>query len=88
METKEVKVKKWGNSLGVILPREIVNKQKISEGATIKINVQTKDKTKAGDIFGILKNEFKRSTEDILKEVDEDFEWLMDIFLIPMQLLN
>lgn len=74
MESKDVKVKKWGNSFGIVLPRDIIDKQNIKEGTTIRINIQTKNKTKAGDIFGILKKDFKRSTEEILKEVDKDFE--------------
>ena len=73
MESKDVKVKKWGNSLGVVLPKEIVNKQNIKEGVIVRINIQTKNKTKAGDIFGILKD-FTRSTDDLLKEVDRDFK--------------
>jgi len=33
------------------------------------------NKMKGKDIFGLLKGKLKRSTEDILKEVDEDFEY-------------
>lgn len=31
-------------------------------------------KTKAKDIFGIFKGKLKRNTDDLLKEVDRDFE--------------
>jgi len=74
METKDVKVKKWGNSYGIILPKDVVDKQNIKEGITVRINIQTKNKTKSKDIFGILKGKIKRSTENLLKEVDKDFE--------------
>lgn len=74
METKELKVKKWGNSFGIILPKDIVDKQNIKEGITVRINIQTKNKTKSKDIFGILKNKIKRGTDDLLKEVNKDFE--------------
>ncbi len=74
METKDIKVKKWGNSFGIILPKDIVDKQNIKEGITVRINIQTKNKTKVKDIFGLLKNKIKKNTEDLLKEVDKDFE--------------
>jgi antitoxin component of MazEF toxin-antitoxin module len=74
METTEAKVKKWGNSFGIIIPKEIIDKQQIKEGITVKINIQTKNKSTAGDIFGILKKKLNRDTDDLLKEVNEDFE--------------
>ena len=45
--------KKWGSSIGVILPREIVEKQGIREGDEIVINVFKKGNLK--DVFGKLK---------------------------------
>ena len=48
-----VTVKKWGSSIGVIIPKEIVKNQGIKEGDEIVINV-----FKKGDltnIFGTLK---------------------------------
>lgn len=74
MEKANVKIKKWGNSFGVILPRDIINNQRLKEGSTIEIIVQAKNKTKAKDIFGILKGKLKRDTDELLKEVDRDFE--------------
>jgi len=74
METKDIKVKKWGNSFGIIIPRDIVERQNIKDGVTVRINIQTKNKTKGKDIFGILKKRIKRNTDDLLNEVDKDFE--------------
>ncbi len=74
METRDLKVKKWGNSFGIIIPKEIVEKQDIKEGITIRINIQAKNKAKAKDIFGILKGKLKRNTDELLKEVDKYFE--------------
>lgn len=74
METTEAKVKKWGNSFGIIIPKQIIDKQQIKEGITVKINIQTNNKSTAGDIFGILKKKLNRDTDDLLKEVNEDFE--------------
>jgi len=74
METKDIKVRKWGNSFGIIIPKDIVEKQGIKEGISVRINIQVKDKTKAKDIFGILKNKIKKDTDVLLKEVNESFE--------------
>lgn len=36
------KVKKWGNSLGVLLPKELVQDEKLKEGSEISIFIQQK----------------------------------------------
>ena len=48
-----VTAKKWGNSIGVIIPREIVEKQGIKEGDEIVISVFKKGDL--SDTFGTLK---------------------------------
>ena len=45
--------KKWGNSVGVILPKEMVEKQDIKVGDDIAINIFKKGNLR--DIFGTLK---------------------------------
>lgn len=74
MEKINLRVRKWGNSFGVVLPKTIVAAQKIKEGREIEIFIHTRNKTKAKEIFGMLKEKLKRSTSDVLKEVDMDFE--------------
>ena len=73
MEKIEATVKKWGNSLGIILPSEVIKNKNLKEGIRIDVIIQEKNKTKVKDIFGILKGKIKRDTADLLKEVDEDF---------------
>lgn len=69
----EAKTKKWGSSLGIIIPKGIVKKENLKQGQEIKIlAVETETKTKVNDIFGKLK--FKRPTKEILDEVDKEFE--------------
>lgn len=48
----EVKVKKWGNSLGIILPKELVNEKNIK--INDKINVDIGVKADLSDIFKTL----------------------------------
>ena len=73
MEKTLARVKKWGNSLGIVLPKSLVENQKLKEGVEIEITIRPKNVTKVKDIFGILKGKTKKSTAEIMKEVDKDF---------------
>ena len=70
----KTKLRKWGNSFGVILPAEIIRANNIKENTEIEIMINIKNKTKVKDVFGILKGKLTRDTEDLLREVDRDFE--------------
>ncbi len=74
MEKINATIKKWGNSFGIILPKEIVNTENLKEGNEIEVLISSKNKTRAKDIFGILKGRIKKDTAELLKEVDRDFE--------------
>lgn len=52
MTMAEVEVKEWGNSLGVILPSELVKHIELHKGDTITIDIV---KNKRIDGFGMLK---------------------------------
>ena len=68
----ETETKKWGSSLGIIIPKKVVNKERIQEGQKIRIDILTKKKTTGEDIFGKLK--FKKPIQVLLDETDKDFE--------------
>lgn len=72
MEIINVKVKRWGNSLGVIIPKEVINNQDIKEGKHIELVIKSKKEVRVEDVFGILKGKLKKSTFQIMKEVDKD----------------
>ena len=74
METTNAKVKKWGNSLGIIIPKNVLDNENIKEGSEIEISVRSKNKTKVKDIFGILKGKLKRDTDVVLAEVDKELD--------------
>ena len=74
METTNAKVKKWGNSLGIIIPKNVLDNENIEEGSEIEISVRSKNKTKVKDIFGILKGKLKRDTDVVLAEVDKELD--------------
>ncbi|MBS3143072.1 AbrB/MazE/SpoVT family DNA-binding domain-containing protein [Candidatus Woesearchaeota archaeon] len=46
----EVKVKKWGNSLGVVIPREVIAEKRLREGERIALEVFKVGNLK--DLFG------------------------------------
>ena len=70
MEIK-AKTKKWGNSIGVIIPKEVIRQQNIKPDQEVTLMISNKPITKGKDIWGTLK--FKQSTEELMREVDREF---------------
>ncbi len=68
----ETTTRKWGNSIAIIIPASIVEQQKLKENEEVIVKVDKK-KVKAGELFGFLKD-WKRSTDDILKEADRGWD--------------
>jgi len=69
----EATTRKWGNSIVVIIPSEIVNKEKIKENERVTFKVEKKKKAKVKDVFGLLKD-WKRPTEEIIKEARKGWD--------------
>jgi hypothetical protein len=61
-----VKIRKWGNSLGVILPKEMVKTQKLKAGQEVSISVFKKIDPK--EIFGIVPGFKNVDTKKIMRE--------------------
>jgi len=59
----EVKVKEWGNSLGIIIPKDIAKHINLHKGETVKIEII---KSKRIDGFGMWRGvgSFKREKDD------------------------
>lgn len=72
MEQINTRAKRWGNSLAVILPKKIIDSQQIKEGSEIKIIIESKNKTKVKNLFGILKGKLKKDTETLMREIDRE----------------
>ena len=62
----EAKAKKWGNSVGIIIPAEAVARLRIHQGETLQLELR-KTGSVLRDMFGSSRS--KRKTKDILKEV-------------------
>ncbi len=68
----EAKTRRWGSSLGVIIPKELVKEERLQQGQEIRIDILSRKKTTGADIFGKLK--FKKPIQVLLDETDKDFE--------------
>ncbi len=66
MDEIQVTTKKWGNSIGVIIPKEIIDQIGIVENE--KITVQFKKGHNIRDSFGIL-SDWKVTTDKIKAEM-------------------
>ncbi len=66
-----VKIKKWGNSLGITLPVNIIRNKKIAENEIIEIEIKKKTEP-LKKLFGTLSR--KISTQNIKDEIREGWE--------------
>ena len=70
------KLKAWGNSVGLIIPKETLAREKLNVDDDVIITVRKEHPT-VEDAFGMLKN-FKimshKSTDELLKEIDEELD--------------
>ena len=67
MAMAETKIKQWGNSLGLIIPKEIAKREDLSAGDIVKLEIS---KEKRVDAFGMFKGAPHFTKED---EGDSDF---------------
>ena len=70
------RTKKWGSSLGIIIPKIIVERENLKQNQEIKIlAVETKEKTRIKDIFGKLKDwkiNSQKFKDEIRKEESDE----------------
>ncbi|MEK6853911.1 MAG: AbrB/MazE/SpoVT family DNA-binding domain-containing protein [Nanoarchaeota archaeon] len=62
--------KRWGNSLGVTIPKEIVDRERLSPGKKVKVFVVGDRTNELRKIFGSLK--LKKPIQQIMDEIDEE----------------
>jgi len=76
MIKSETKLKAWGNSIGIVLPKEALKEENLNLNDEIEVTIRKKTNP-LKEVFGKLK-EFKaksnKSTEDILKEIDKELD--------------
>lgn len=68
----ESKTKKWGNaSLAFIIPKDIVKEKNLKPNQKIKVLIE-EDSNVLEKTFGMLKGKIKKSTDELLREVDKE----------------
>lgn len=70
----ETLTRKWGNSIAVIIPADIVEKKHLKENEQVVVTVHKK-RPIAGELWGLLKD-WKRPTQEIKDEMRKG--WLSD----------
>ena len=68
----ETRLKAWGNSIGIVLPKEDIKKEGLHVDQKVKVVITPVKTLKVKDIFGQLK--LKQSTKELLKEVDKELD--------------
>ena len=67
----EAKVRKWGRSFGIVIPKDKIKKEGIKENETVRLFIGKKTNV-LKETFGTMK--LKRSTQEILDESDRE-DW-------------
>ncbi len=62
-------IRKWGRSLGVVIPKKFVVKEHIRPNETVEIFIRKRNNPMK-ETFGTLK--FDKSTEEILRKSDKE----------------
>ena len=65
----ETKVRKWGRSFGVVIPKEKIIEEGIKENETITLLIGRKNNV-LKETFGTLK--FKKTTDRMMREIDKE----------------
>ena len=65
----EAKVRKWGRSFGVVIPKEKIKEEGIKENETVRLLIAKRTNV-LKETFGTLK--FKKSTDDMMREIDKE----------------
>ncbi|MAE13175.1 hypothetical protein CMO92_01300 [Candidatus Woesearchaeota archaeon] len=64
------KIKKWGNSYGILITKTEMKKKKLHENQDVLVHI--KKQPQIAELFGIA--EFKKTTEQLMKEIKEGYD--------------
>lgn len=66
MAELNARVRKWGDSLAVIIPKEIADKEKLNTNDQIHLSISKKNDL--SDVFGILKGKINKTAQQLKDE--------------------
>ncbi|MBS3054131.1 MAG: AbrB/MazE/SpoVT family DNA-binding domain-containing protein [Candidatus Aenigmarchaeota archaeon] len=69
METVKIRARAWGNSVGLVIPKEIAEKEGIKPGKEVEILI-TKKTNVLKETFGTMK--FKKSAQEMKDELRKE----------------
>ncbi len=73
MESFETKPKKWGNSLGITIPKAVIDKEHLNTKKRITVFIMPDDAMEGvRKLFGKYKSQ--KSTQEIMNEIDEGYD--------------
>lgn len=72
MTVIETKLKRWGNSLGIIIPSETVAARKLKENENISILIIPDSSKVLHETFGMLKGKLTKSGQQIKDELRKE----------------
>jgi len=69
MQVIETKVKKWGNSLAIVIPSEAVERGNIKENQNIKILIPSDSQKAFRETFGMGKGKLTKTAQQFKDEL-------------------
>ena len=72
----ETRLKAWGNSIGVVIPKEMLQHENLSVNDEVEIIIKKKANP-LREAFGRLKGvkaRLNKTTDELLKEIDEELD--------------
>ena len=63
-------IKKWGNSMAVVIPKEAVEKEHLKEGEKVTLIIVKENKNVLKETFGTFK--FKKSAQQMKDEIRKE----------------
>lgn len=69
----ETKLKGWGNSIGIVIPKNKIKDSNLKPSQKVRVLITPVETLKVKDIFGKLK-EIKKPTREIMKEIDKELD--------------
>ncbi|MFH1585903.1 MAG: AbrB/MazE/SpoVT family DNA-binding domain-containing protein [archaeon] len=66
------RLRRWGNSLGVVVPQRAIETENAKEGDEVTIIFNKDEENVLEEMFGTFK--FKKPIDQIMKEVDEELD--------------
>lgn len=72
MAELNARVRKWGDSLAVIIPKEPAEREKLNVGDSVHVKIEKK--IDFSDLFGIAKGKLKKTAQQLKDESREGWK--------------